>query len=762
MSAHRLPSPPLFAATPFEPTAPFNRSTQPTRPALAASRRAILAAIAAAFALPAAAFAQADNAGATDTARVDTVAPASGANATLPTVKVQAAKETLPGDLAPTYGGGQVARGGNFGVLGQQKSIDVPFSMTTYTAKAIADKQARTIADVLANDPAVRTAYGYGNFQEVYVIRGFELDSDDVSLNGLYGITPRQLVETPAIERVDVFKGASAFINGAAPSGSSIGGSVNLQLKHADDKPLTEVTLEGSGSGEFGTRIDIGRRFGDADQFGIRVNQSARDGETSIDGEHRRNSQTAVALDWRGEKLRLEGDFLYQRQHVSDGRPVVYVSGDSIPTVPSATSNYGQTWTYSAAEDTVGILRAEYDFLPGWTAYATGGVRHSDEHGEYLSPYYTDPATTTASRLGVPRKEDASSAEVGVRGHFNTGPVSHFVTAGASIVRVNTQSGWTLSDTFPTSLYGTQQVPYPPTVYSAGMNGDPPVTALSLMRSVAASDTLGFFHDRVLFTVGVRHQEILSNAWSSSTLQQTEAYNDSITTPLFGLVFKPAQNVSIYANRSESLSAGSQAPATAKNYGALLAPERTTQYEVGVKYDTGKYGAQLAAFQLEKPQTYTNGAGYFVADGDERHRGIEASVFGEVYKGVRVMAGATYINAVQLDTGATDGNHPIGVPSFMLNLGAEYDLPWVPGLTVSARWTHTGPQYLDAANTLSIKAWDTVDLGARYKTSVFGRPTTLRADVLNVTNKAYWSSAIGGYLTMGAPRTVLFSMTTDF
>ncbi|MBN3857219.1 TonB-dependent siderophore receptor [Paraburkholderia sp. Ac-20340] len=721
-----------------------------------ASRRAILAAVAVAFALPAAAFAQASSTAATTTTDQST-------NSTLPTVKVQAARDALPGDLAPTYGGGQIARGGNFGMLGQKNNIDVPFSMTTYTAKAIADKQARTVADVLQNDPAVRTAYGYGNFQEVYVIRGFQLDSDDVSLNGLYGITPRQMVETPALERVDVFKGASAFLNGASPNGSSIGGSVNLQLKRADDKPITQVTLEGSASGEFGTRVDVGRRFGDQDQFGIRVNQANRDGETSIDGEHRRNSQTAVALDWRGEKVRVEGDFLYQRQHVSDGRPVVYVSGTEIPSVPSATYNYAQTWSYSSTEDTVGILRAEYDFMPGWTAYVAGGARHSNESGQYSSPYYTSPGVTTGSRMFVPRKEDATSAEVGVRGHFNTGPVSHFVTAGASIVSVHTESAWNMSGSFNTDLYNTPQVATPASkYYSQGLDGNPPLTSTSLMRSVAVSDTLGFLHDRVLFTVGVRHQEINSNAYSSSTLLQTEAYNDSITTPLFGVVFKATNNLSFYANRSESLSAGEQAPSTAKNNGALLAPERTKQYEVGAKYDTGKYGAQLALYQLEKPQSYTNSAGYYVADGNERHRGVEASVFGEVYKGVRLMAGATYINAVQLDTGTNDGNRPIGVPSFMFNLGAEYDLPWVPGLTFSARYTHTGPQYLNTTNTLSIKAWDTVDMGARYKTNLFGRDTTFRADVFNLTNKAYWSSTTGGYLTMGAPRTVLFSMTTDF
>ncbi|NML34357.1 TonB-dependent receptor [Paraburkholderia antibiotica] len=719
-------------------------------PAQAALHRAtILAAIAIAFSAPAAAFAQSAD-------------PAAATDSTLPTVKVQAPKDVLPGDLPPTFGGGQVARGGDFGVFGQQKTIDMPFSMSTYTSKLIQDQQARTIADVLANDPSVRTAYGYGNFAQVFVIRGFQLYGDDVSLNGLYGITPRQMVNTGALERVDVFKGANAFIGGAAPSSSAIGGGINLQLKRADDKPLTSVTLEGSASGEFGAHVDVGRRFGSEDQFGIRVNQANRDGETSVDGEHRRDNTTAVSLDWRGDKLRLYGDFLYQRNRVNGGRPTVFVNGDTVPETPSATYNYAQTWTNTTLEDTVGIVRAEYDFVPNWTAYVAGGTRHTNEYGDYASPYYGNTGTT-ASRLSVPHKEDATSAEAGVRGRFNTGPVSHFVTAGASIVRVDAQSAYTMSGSFDTSLYNTPQVAVPPTLYSGGNMDDPQTTSLTLMRSVAVSDTLGFLNDRVLFTVGARHQSILANNYDY-TGKQTQNYNESITTPLFGLVVKPWQNVALFANRSEALGVGQIAPSYAANFGQALPPERSKQYEVGAKYDNGKYGASIAAFQIEKPQTVTSSANVFGTDGTERHRGIEAAVFGEPYKGIRLIAGATYINATQLDTGnsGTDGKRPIGVPSFIFNVGAEYDVPMLNGLTLTARWTHTGPQYLNTTNTQSIPTWDTVDLGARYATVLFGKPTTFRASLLNVANKSYWASTTGGYLTQGAPRTFLMSMTTDF
>ncbi len=145
-------------------------------------------ALAAACAFPAVAIAQsAPPSSDTSTAGSAAARPA----AALPTIAVKGKVEELPGDLSPTFGGGQVARGADYGVLGKQRNIDVPFSMTTYTSKLIEDQQARTLADVLDNDPAVRSAFGYGNFSQVFIIRGFQLNGDDVSLNGLYGVTRR-------------------------------------------------------------------------------------------------------------------------------------------------------------------------------------------------------------------------------------------------------------------------------------------------------------------------------------------------------------------------------------------------------------------------------------------------------------------------------------------------------------------------------------------------------------------------------------------
>lgn len=154
----------------------------------------------------------------------------------------------------------QVVSDGNIGVLGNKDALSTPFNITSYTAQLILDQQSETIGDVLENDPSVRTTYGSGNQSELFVIRGFALNGDDVSIDGLYGVTPRQLVSPELYESVQVLNGASAFLFGAAPGGSGIGGGINLVPKRAQ-KTLIRGTASYSADGILGGNVDIGTRF---------------------------------------------------------------------------------------------------------------------------------------------------------------------------------------------------------------------------------------------------------------------------------------------------------------------------------------------------------------------------------------------------------------------------------------------------------------------------------------------------------------------
>src|SRR5690606_24919986 len=149
-----------------------------------------------------------------------------------------------------------------------------------------------------------------------------------------------------------------------------------------------------------------------------------------------------------------------------------------------------------------------------------------------------------------------------------------------------------------------------------------------ILRSIALSDTLSFLDERILLTLGMRHQNLRHTAYDYSGAASSD-YDKSIITPFFGVVFKPLNNVSLYANYIEGLTRGETAPLTADNRNEVFKPARTKQIEAGVKVDMGDYGASLAAFQLEKPEFYLdNETKIFSAAGEQRNRGIELSVYG--------------------------------------------------------------------------------------------------------------------------------------
>jgi iron complex outermembrane receptor protein len=152
-------------------------------------------------------------------------------------------------------------------------------------------------------------------------------------------------------------------------------------------------------------------------------------------------------------------------------------------------------------------------------------------------------------------------------------------------------------------------------------------------------------------------------------------------------------------------------------------------------------------------------------DGEQRNRGLEFSAFGEVARGVRVLGGVTYLQAKQLRTqgGTNDGKDAIVAPRWFGNAGLEWDTGFLPGLTLSTRVLLTGSQYVNAQNTLRLPGWARWDVGARYALQGFGRPVTLRANVLNVANRGYWEGSAGsGGIVLSAPRTVNLSATIDF
>ncbi|MGB6008657.1 MAG: TonB-dependent receptor [Castellaniella sp.] len=694
---------------------------------------------------------------------------------TLGTIRVESSADASAGGLSPVYAGGQVARGGRAGILGTRDYMDTPFSITSYTSEFIQDVQARSVGDVLQADPGVRVARGFGNFQEAYFIRGFPLGSDDTAYNGLYGVLPRQYIATELFERVEVLRGASAFLSGATPAGGGAGGMLNLLPKRAGNEPLTRVSSGWSSGGQGSAAVDISRRFGEGDRLGVRLNAAQHGGGSSVHDERSSLSVASLGLDWRGDRLRLSGDIGWQDNRLKRTRPsVTLAAGAEVPDAPDARTNFAQPWTYSNERDLFGTLRGEYDITDSVTAWAAWGMRRTHEANSLAGLKLTDNGTGdgTYSRFDNRRDDVIRTGEVGLRGKLRTGPVGHEWVASAAYYRKDEHGAYALGGGGASNLYHPVDGRLPSLTFFGGELTEPGLVGRTRLASLALGDTLSFLDDRIQMTLGARQQKLSSESYDYITgaAKPDDYYDESRLSPAVGLNVRLAPAWSIYANYIESLAKGDTvADKDAANYGQTFKPYVSKQKEIGVKYDGGSLGAGLAFFTTDQPHTVKkNTSNVYVQSGKDRHRGVELTVFGQATRDVRVLGGATWLDAKQIDTGdaATDGKRTIGVPRLQANLGAEWDLPWVDGLTLDGRVVYTGATYADAENTQEVPGWTRLDVGLRYLWDVQGRLVTLRARVDNLMDRNYWASVGGypgsGYLALGTGRTVSLNASMEF
>jgi iron complex outermembrane receptor protein len=702
----------------------------------------------------------------------------SDADAAIPSVTVTASADASAEGLSRAYAGGQVARGGRMGILGNVDIMSSPFGSTSYTQQFIADQQARSVGDLLQSDPAVRLSRGYGNFQEVYMIRGFALDSDDVGYNGLYGILPRQYVSPELLERVEVFRGASAFLNGAAPGGSGSGGAINLMPKRAGNAPLNEATVGIESGGHAYAAVDLGRRFGEQRQFGVRINAAKRGGETSVAREKHEVSMFSVGLDYRARDVRVSADLGYQDFDLDAPRPSVGTAGvPGIPAAPEGKRNFSQPWSFSKERDVFGTMRAEADLGNAITAWAAFGTRSTKESNSLAEPALSSlDGNASVYRFDNARKQEIRSGEFGLRAKVQTGPLAHAIVASWSGHWNEARNAYAISNFagLPTNIYRPQDAAAPaPDFFTGGVMSDPRITQKTILSSYAVADTMSLLDDSVLVTLGARRQRIKDAAFAYGSAQQTSQYDQSALTPVAGLVYKIDKSLSLYANYIEALVKGPVASGNiagggqVANLGQVFSPYKSKQKEAGVKYDGGKLGMTAAVFTTDKPLLAIQGslAGLF---GTQTNRGLELSVFGSPLRGLRVLGGATLLDTEQGNTGipANNGKQAIGAPKTQLNAGAEWDVAGLPGLSLNLRTLYTSTQYADLANAKQVPAWTRIDLGARYLTSIGTRTLTLRARIDNAANRNYWastgSSFDAGYLVAATPRTVVLSGSLAF
>lgn len=665
--------------------------------------------------------------------------------------------------------GGQVARTADYGVLGNRDTMTTPFNATTFTDKTITDVQASNITDVIAMDASTNNQTLSGASQ-AWAIRGFRAQQQDVSFNGLHGIAPRFYTGVEGIDRVEVLKGASALLYGMSPNGS-VGGNINYVPKRAKQgENQNSVKLTYGDGKQFGQQLDYGVRTND-NKWGVHFTGYHTNGSTSYKDEAIKTNAAYLGVDRQGSHSRFYFDAGYVYNNIENPQYRVQFSGITNTKIQnnyigqhgmlSADHNakYGLADTYRHVTEKFGVARYEYDFSKHLTGFAALGMRETKMDYVYNDFRYQANGSTQYRLHNNNHINKAISAEVGLKGQFDTGSIKHEVTGVATRLAwkrymTNETGDWIAMSKLTANTVSDYDHTYG---WGAELNDS------NLLTGFALTDVMSTKDDKWTFVLGGRYQHIKQN------LNKTgKTYKEHAFSPAFAVVHKLNDRTSVYANYMQGLTAGDIVDSNYANDGEVLAPYKTKQFEVGAKFNTGKYLTTVSAFQMEQAGTLVetrNGLDYLTSGGKVRNRGVEVSVAGEPREGTRVMGSLMFLRSkYQKALDSYQGNDVMGTPRWQAVARVEQDIKSVKGLSVSLRANYQGPSYIDQWNTYKVGGRVTWDLGTRYEfKGLGGHPMTLRADVYNVFNKDYWNAMSNNpAIYVGKGRTAVVSLETKF
>ena len=692
----------------------------------------------------------------------------------------------------------------NLSLLGRANAFTAPITVVNYDEKRINNKQARTLTDAIAStDASVMAFGGESNTLTGLYFRGFQLDARQFSVNGLAGMYGTQGTANVHVGSAQLIKGASTAVTGMDPEGA-VSGALNIETKKASDEGNRKVGLAWFSNNRLQTTADIGQRFGDSKQFGIRANAKLRHGDTPRDGYKEDDKEFALNADYRGEKLRVALDTVYAKRKTNGGRARmqdIQNAAGKLYGAPDGKTNLLPSWNWQNTVGQTHMLTFEYD--TDHSFQITGGIGYNKAryYGTLISPTVCRTATATCNTAnqyttGTARLTDqyfrTLSMNLSARGEFYTGPVSHnWSTAFDRIIRQRatyrgTAAGRSTATIYPERGNIAGQLAAFKSDYPNTWENSANLDARIKVNSLALSDTLGFLDNKLRLTVGGRLQHV-----EYTDKKANETGKSHRISPMLMAAWLPSPDLVVYGNYMQDLE-----PADIKTDDdgntTMAKPRVSRQFELGVRKNWGDVVTTLSLFQIKRPgywrgQTNANGRltygnksdfakykakGGAAGDeqGTERNRGIEFNVYGNLLnKTLRPSFGLMYLRAdLKNYPNSRDmliNGVQVASPRVIAKAGIEWDTPFVQGLTLNANVQYYGKSYQDTQKKYAFPSYTLVDVGARYAKK-FGERNTLTVSgaVENVFNKNYWQVQRGQYdrsfAVVGMPRT--FWLKADY
>lgn len=719
---------------------------------------------------------------------------------------------------------------------------DTPQTITVIDRSTIDGQNLLSLQDILATLPGITfgAGEGGGGFGDKINLRGFDA-SNDITVDGVRDSGLYSRTDPFNLESVEVINGANSVYSGAG----SVAGTINLVSKSAGATEFNRASIA-AGSDSYG-RVTADSNFLIGDSSAFRINVMAH--QNDIPGRDvERNERWGIAPSLSfglGSDTTWTLNYVHQEDDNIPEYGVPFYNGAPLPGVdPSTYYGYRNIDQQEIEYDSLtSILEHRFSDtmkvrnLTRWQQVdqfslvdapqgtwclpnnltPTGTSCTSTSGGITL---VTPPGTFRPGWTGGPRgygrdtRNTTLYTQTDLTTEFNTGPVQHTLVAGFSLMHENFDLDTTNDFRNPDGSNVVLTTGLPPmNIYNPDNVYRGPINRTLVGRTdgeldnqaVYVFDTIKF-SEQWLLSLGARYEH---NEGSTTTAIVTTAPSaagpigtvtgytpiaenkDDLFSYRAGLVYKPVENVSVYAAYGNSktpskasVNGSCTLTSTTGTANCTVDPETAVNYEIGAKWDLldGRLALTGSVFRNDRenykvsdPGNPSNPTGAQQLDGRARVDGAMLGVSGLITDHWAVYANYAYLDSevlqgvsdrqAGLGLDYTKGDRLLNVPEHSFSLWTTYDLS--PKWQIGYGATYQGKIWLTQHSATNLNgplvtgdSYWTHRAMVNYK---INRHAALQLNVSNLADEEYYTRIRNnGWATPGEARQVVLSANFTF
>lgn len=665
---------------------------------------------------------------------------------------------------------------------------DIPRSIGVVTRNVIEDQKAFRIDEAIRNVSGTFMSSTQGGRAGDFMIRGFRSDLN-VFKNGFredstYGA--RAARDTANIESIEVVKGPPSYLYGRSDPGGIINQITKAPLGH---RYFSGEMIFGS-HGLYRPTIDIGGPLNQSGSITSRLNAVYESADSYRQGVHSERFFIAPTIGWvLSEKtsLRLEGEYLNDKSPIDRG--IVAVGNGPAP-IPIGTflGDPGRRGEINHGKTTLTLLHQFNDIFTWRSALrnAVTSERYSSLESNFLNE---STGILGLARYEIPTSAQSHYMQNELHAAFSTGTIKHKALLGLELGREFNRSK-TSGDFGELGSFIDIFNP------SNRLFLDGPLTTFSNLKQT--NNALGlYFGDQIALLPNLHmhaggrfdvfEQNIVNRPNAFLSEGSKDKQTDRAFSPSIGMSYQPWKPMAVFANYTRSFAP--QSGGARSLDGKLFRPETGEAYEGGIKLHAPNDQLRLTftAFEIIKKNVLTSdisqgpGSGFSMATGEQRSRGFEVDVAGQILPGLEIIGSYAYIDArITEDNTFVEGSRLPNVPKHQASLWTTYTVNqgMLKGFGVSAGFLVFGqrngiflcqdPEGSFCQQPFSLPGYTRVDAAVYYRNQahILNKRTNFIASVniRNLLDERYLTGAqnFREIIYTGAPVTVIGSLKLEY